>query len=45
MISKKKARKESKAKNNEKPMIIESDSADRGDKPNTCRGCLSSKFC
>lgn len=29
----------------EKPRIVESEKADRGDRPNTCRACADSKFC
>jgi len=27
------------------PRILESEEADRGDRPNTCRSCGGSKFC
>ena len=29
----------------EDPQILEADTADRGEKPNTCRFCAGSKFC
>jgi len=32
-------------KKEEKPRIVESEKADRGDRPNTCRDCAGSKWC
>lgn len=29
----------------DKPRIVETEKADRGDRPNTCRQCAGSKFC
>ncbi len=44
MLPKKKAKIDKKDKSS-KPMILEAGKADRGDRPNTCRGCVGSKFC
>lgn len=32
-------------KKDDKPRIVESEKAERGDRPNTCRDCAGSKFC
>ena len=41
----KEAPKKTDDKQEEQPRIVESEKADRGDRPNTCRDCAGSKWC